>query len=124
MFALGALVTLVTLSVSVSLSILVPLSHRGYIRRENAAPYIMGAGITTFVDTLVVALLLRNPSALAVVLAQMASVSLVSIVVLAFLFDPFERTVLRIVEWTTASTGNLAIFVLSIVGIPVLLLVL
>ena len=56
----GALVTLLTLSVSVSLSVLVPLNHRGYVRRENVIPYIMGAGITTFVDTLLAALLLTQ----------------------------------------------------------------
>ena len=52
-FALGLAVTTLTMSVSVSLSVLVPLSARGYIRRENVIPYIMGANITTFVDTLV-----------------------------------------------------------------------
>ncbi|MGD8491379.1 MAG: hypothetical protein PVI68_20410, partial [Anaerolineae bacterium] len=34
MFALGALVTLISMSVSLSLAILVPLSARGYVRRE------------------------------------------------------------------------------------------
>ena len=38
MFLLGAGVTLVSMSVSVSLSILVPLSHRGFLRRENVIP--------------------------------------------------------------------------------------
>jgi len=42
MFALGAAITMVSMSVSVSLSILVPLSNRGIIRRENVIPYIMG----------------------------------------------------------------------------------
>ena len=52
-FLLGALVTLLTMSVSLSLSILVPLSMRGYVRRENVIPYVMGANITTFIDTLI-----------------------------------------------------------------------
>ena len=51
MFAVGLGVTVLTLSVSVSLSLLVPLAARGYIRRENVVPYILGANITTFVDT-------------------------------------------------------------------------
>ena len=91
MFALGAMVTLITLSVSVSLSILVPLNHRGYVRRENAVPYIMGAGITTFVDTLLAAALLSNPAAFAVVVAQMVECSAGFSPVLAVRFDLFER---------------------------------
>lgn len=124
MFALGALVTLVSLSVSVSLSILVPLNHRGYVRRENVIPYIMGAGITTFVDTLLASVLLNNPAAFAVVLAQMVSVALVSAAFLAVQFDSFERLALGIAAWASANTRNLTLFVLSIVGIPVLLLLL
>jgi hypothetical protein len=61
-FLLGALVTTLTFSVSVSLSLLVPLSTRGYVRQENIIPYIMGANITTFDDTLIAAALLGNPA--------------------------------------------------------------
>jgi Na+/phosphate symporter len=60
MLALGALITMVSMSVSLSLSILVPLSVRGFVRRENVIPYIMGANITTFADTLLAAVLLNN----------------------------------------------------------------
>src|SRR5690606_23966957 len=66
MFLLGAVITLISMSVSVSLSILVPLSHRGFVRRENVIPYIMGANITPFVDTLLAAVLLNNPPAFTV----------------------------------------------------------
>ena len=50
MFTLGALITAISMSVRLSLSILVPLSHRGFIRRENVIPHNMGANITTFID--------------------------------------------------------------------------
>src|SRR6266545_6634250 len=63
MFLLGCAVTSLTLSVSVSLSILVPLSAKGLVRRENTLPYIMGANITTFIDTLVAALINGGPAA-------------------------------------------------------------
>ena len=72
MFLLGSAVTLVSMSVSVSLSILVPLSHRGFVRRENVIPYIMGANITTFIDTLLAAVLLNNHAAVSVVLAAVS----------------------------------------------------
>ena len=122
MFVIGALVTLFTLSVSVSLSILVPLNHRGYIRRENAVPYIMGAGITTFIDTLLAALLLTNPSALNVVLVQMFSVTIVSVLLISNCFSSFERLSLQMSDWVSASTLHLAIFVLIIVLVPLIMM--
>jgi sodium-dependent phosphate cotransporter len=67
MFLLGCAVTSLTLSVSVSLSILVPLSAKGLVRRENTLPYIMGANITTFIDTLVAALINGGPAAFTIV---------------------------------------------------------
>jgi hypothetical protein len=123
-FGLGLALTLLTLSVSVSLGLLVPLSARGYIRRENLVPYIMGCNITTFIDTLVAGLLLGNPAATAIVVAQMLSVFIVSIVIIALFFVPFERTVLRLVVYVTSSRARLAAFLVVILLVPLALLVL
>lgn len=82
MFLLGAVVTSVTLSVSVSLAILVPLSAKGMIRRENTLPYIMGANITTFIDTLIAALIVGGPAAFTIVFIEVFSVTLISLGVL------------------------------------------
>ncbi|MGH2524565.1 MAG: hypothetical protein ACRDH2_18825, partial [Anaerolineales bacterium] len=93
-FLLGAGITSLTMSVSVSLSLLVPLSARGYIRRENVIPYIMGANITTFIDTLVAALLIANPGAFTVVLIEMVSVAIVSFLLLLLAYNAYEQAVL------------------------------
>jgi len=122
MFALGALVTLISMSVSLSLSILVPLSNRGFVRRENVIPYIMGANITTFVDTLLAAVLLDNPAAFTVVLVEMCSIAVVSILILATVYTRCQRAVLDFVAWVTASNQNLAMFVTVIFVVPVLLM--
>ena len=122
MFLLGAVVTMVSMSVSVSLSILVPLSHRGFVRRENVIPYIMGANITTFVDTLLAAVLLNNPPAFTVVLAEMLSIAIVSIVILATIYRPYERSILAFVGWLTADNRHLAFFMGTILLVPILLL--
>jgi len=74
MFVLGGMVTMICMSVSISLSLLVPLSQRGFIRSENVIPYIMGANVTTFIDTLLAAVLLNNPAAFTVVLVEMISI--------------------------------------------------
>jgi sodium-dependent phosphate cotransporter len=122
MFALGALVTLISMSVSLSLAILVPLSARGYVRRENVIPYIMGANITTFVDTLLAAVLLDNAWSFTIVSVQMVSITVVSIVILAIGYRRYEPAMLRLVASMTASNRDLALFMAIIFAVPILLL--
>lgn len=122
MFGLGAAITLISMSVSVSLSILVPLSARGFIRRENVIPYIMGANITTFIDTLLAAVLLNNPPAFTIVFVEMFSITLVSITVLSTIYRRYERAILGWVTWVTASNLNLALFMATIFVVPIILL--
>jgi len=117
-FMLGAAVTTVTMSVSLSLSLLVPLSVRGYIRQENAIPYIMGANITTFDDTLVAAALLANPAAVTVVLVLMLSVASISILILLFAFHPYERAVSRLAGVIDSRRRYLILYLLLTFGIP------
>lgn len=122
MFLLGSGVTMISMSVSVSLSILVPLSNRGFIRRENVIPYIMGANITTFIDTLFAAVLLNNPEAFSVVFVGMLSVALVSAVILIGFFGHYQRWMLSVVNWITDRNRNLAVFMIAIFAIPIILL--
>jgi sodium-dependent phosphate cotransporter len=124
MFLVGLVVTALSMSVSISLSILVPLSARGYIRSENAIAYIMGANISTFIDTFLVALLLSNPLATAVVLVQMASISIVSLFILTLMYNQFERAVLRLTSVIGASTKNLVVFAATIIVAPIVLMIL
>lgn len=123
MFLLGSAITLISMSVSVSLSILVPLSQRGFVRRENVIPYIMGANITTFIDTLLAAVLLNNPPAFTIVLVEMLSITMVSMVLLALIYHPFEQAMLDLVNWITESNRHLAVFMLSILVVPLILLI-
>lgn len=122
MFLLGAGVTLISMSVSVSLSILVPLSNRGFVRRENVIPYIMGAGVTTFIDTLFASVVLNNPAAVTVVLVQMVSIMVVSVFILMTIYRFYEHALLRLVGWMTMRNRHLALFMLAIFTVPVLLM--
>jgi sodium-dependent phosphate cotransporter len=122
-FALGAGITMLTMSVSVSLSLLVPLSARGYIRRENIIPYIMGANITTFDDTLIAAALLANPAAVTVVLVQMVSVAIVSMFILLVIFRYYERFLNNLVSRIGSRRRNLALYIILTLGIPFILLI-
>ena len=123
MFLMGLVVTALSMSVSISLSILVPLSARGYIKSENAIAYIMGANVSTFIDTLLIALLLNNPLATAVVLVQMLSISIVSLFVLVLLYRPYQRFVLHLTSLIAGSTRNLFIFAAFILVTPIFLMV-
>ena len=121
-FLLGAGVTTLTMSVSLSVSILVPLSMRGYIQRENIIPYVMGVNITTFIDTLIAAVLLGNPHAFTVVLLEMLSVSLVSLIIISFFYIRYERAILQLEEGLLTRRSALMIYMFGIVGIPILLM--
>ena len=122
MFLLGCAITSVTLSVSVSISILVPLSARGLVRRENTLPYIMGANITTFIDTLVAALITGGQGAFTIVLAEMLSVMVISLLILLTCYRPFARLILQIQDRVLQSTRSLAVFLGIMLLVPVLLL--
>ena len=90
-----------TLSVSVALTVLVPLAVKGYVKRDEALPYIMGANITTLADTLVVAMLQPTPDAAQVVLAEAIGVTIVSLVHPGVPLQAREAT--RCCAWTTSS---------------------
>ena len=122
MFLMGGLVTLATLSVSISLTLLVPLSMKGVIRRQSIVPYVMGANITTFIDTLFAAVLLDTPLAVTVVVTQMALTAAVSLVVLALLFRPYQRAVLAAAHYLTANRRRFIAFLAAIFAVPAVLL--
>jgi Na+/phosphate symporter len=122
MFILGAAVTSITLSVSVSLSILVPLSAKGLVRRENTLPYIMGANITTFIDTLVAALLQGGPAAFTIVLVEMVSVTIFSLLTLLLFYRSFERGILRTQELILLNNRTLGAFLCVMLIVPLILL--
>jgi solute carrier family 34 (sodium-dependent phosphate cotransporter) len=122
MFFLGMLAALLTLSVSVALTVLVPLASKGYIRREEAIPYIAGANITTLADTLVAAMILGNPVGVQVVLAEAIGVAVVTLLLLAFLYRPMQRAVMALDEWIVATTPRLVAFVAVLFVMPIGLL--
>jgi hypothetical protein len=122
MFLLGCTVATLTLSVSVALTVLVPLASRGYVKREESIPYIMGANITTLADTLLAAMLLRNAVAVQIVLAQAIGVAIVSILYIALLYGPIKRGVIGLNDRLVASSARLWVFVVGLFVFPALLL--
>jgi solute carrier family 34 (sodium-dependent phosphate cotransporter) len=122
MFGLGMLAALLTLSVSVALTVLVPLASRGYVKREEAIPYIAGANITTLADTLVAAMLLGRATGVQIVLAEAIGVSLVTLFFLAFLYRPVSRRVIALDDWVVGSKRRLWLFVIGLFVLPLVLM--
>jgi solute carrier family 34 (sodium-dependent phosphate cotransporter) len=122
MFGLGCLVATLTLSVSVALTLLVPLASRGYIRREESIPYIMGANITTLADTLVAAMILGSPVAVQIVLAEAIAVSIVSLLYLGLVYGPLVRSIMSLDDWVVSSNRRLWFFVAILFVLPALFL--
>jgi sodium-dependent phosphate cotransporter len=123
MFALGLAITAMTLSVSISLTLLIPLSLKGYVKRDNIIPYVMGANISTWVDTLVAALLLENSRAFTIVFTEMAVGGAVSLFVLLFLYKPYSSLVLHTARQVTHTRRGFAIFLGAILLVPLVLFV-
>lgn len=121
MFALGLGVTAITMSVSISLTLLIPLSLKGYVRRDNIIPYVMGANISTWVDTLFAALLLNSPRAFTIVFTEMVVGGSVSLIVLLFFYGPYSRAVLALARQVTHTRRSFAIFLGAILVVPLVL---
>jgi sodium-dependent phosphate cotransporter len=121
MFALGLAITAMTLSVSISLTLLIPLSLKGYVKRDNIIPYVMGANISTWVDTLVAALLLENSHAFTIVFTEMAVGAIISLSVLLLLYKPYSAAILSLARRVTHTRRGFAVFLGAIFLVPAVL---
>jgi len=88
---------------------------------DNIIPYVMGANISTWVDTLVAALLLEQPRAFTIVFTEMAVGATVSLVVLLFLYKPYSRVILATARRVTHTQRGFALFLGAILLVPAVL---
>lgn len=124
LFALGAAVTLVTLSVAVSLTLLIPLARQGVIRREAIVAFVLGANITTLADTLFAASVLEDGATGTVVVTVALLATAAAALVLIVLYRPYLAAINRAARLITRDQRSLAWFVGLIVAAPVALLLL
>jgi solute carrier family 34 (sodium-dependent phosphate cotransporter) len=122
MFALGSAVALVTMSVSVALTILVPLVAKKMVRQEYVLPYIMGANITTLGDTMLAAFALDSPAAVRVVLAEVIAAGSLSILLLALAYPAVWSALWTAQTAITRTRARVAAFTLGVLVVPVLLI--
>jgi Na+/phosphate symporter len=124
MFAAGLALTAVSMSVSMSLSILVPLVAKGYVRRERLWPYVLGANITTFDDTLFAAALVGHPDAVRIVLLLVLSVTAFSAPLVFLAPERCGRALDSVASAFTRNRLALAGFAGLVLTLPALLLLL
>lgn len=124
MFGLGCLVALVTMSVSVALTVLVPLVAKKYVKREDIVPYIMGANITTLGDTLLAAFALDSPAAVRIVLAGIVTTTILSLVALTFFYLPLRKLIFTLQRTILRSKPRLAAFTMALFLVPIVIVLL
>ncbi len=124
MFGLGALVTLLTLSVAVSLTLIVPLARQGLIGRRAVIPYVLGANITTLADTLFAASILESGAGGTIVFTVAAFATAIALLILTFLYRPYVLAVNGAAAWVSQDRRHLGGFLASIVLLPAFLLAL
>jgi Na+/phosphate symporter len=122
MFAVGCGVALLTLSVSVALTVLVPLVAKGYLKKEDTLPYIAGANITTLADTLVAAILLGNATASRVVLAEVIGVTAWTLLLIGLFYPAVRAGCLQVARSTLGSRYRLAGFLGVLFSMPLALI--
>ncbi|WP_410766876.1 sodium:phosphate symporter [Haloferax sp. DFSO60] len=122
LFVLGFAVTALSTSVAFSLGVIVPLSVRGYVDRDDLLPYILGANVGTLIDTVAIAVVLDEPVGLAVVLFTAGLATLISVVFVA-MYPWYETTVERLFEMAVKTRRHFIVFLGLLVALPVLLLV-
>ncbi|MDY6770720.1 MAG: sodium:phosphate symporter [Candidatus Nanohaloarchaea archaeon] len=119
--AVGALATLVTTSVAISVGLIVPLYNKGYyIKRKEIIPYLMGANITTLADTLFAAVVLDTYIGFNLVLLLGAAATLVTLVYLVF-YDRFYGVVKFLFDKVVTDRRYMLFFALSLTLLPLLL---
>ena len=119
MFGLGCLVALITMSVSVALTVLVPLVAKGYAKRENIIPYILGANITTLGDTMLAAFALHSPAAVRIVLAEVIATTTLSVILLTFFYPQTRRAIWRFQRMMVKSRPRLLVFTAALFLVPI-----
>ncbi|MGH9246811.1 MAG: hypothetical protein ACRD29_21370 [Acidimicrobiales bacterium] len=124
MFVVGGAVTLMTLSVAVSLTVLIPLVAKGYLDHEDALPYAAGANITTLADTMVAAILLGNAEGIQVVLAALIAVTIWTLVMLKFLYRWVRPAIVRATWSVLSSRPTVATFTVVLLIVPMVLIAL
>ncbi len=116
-FGVGLLLTALTMSTAFSLGVLVPIYNRGYLKREELIPFILGANIGTLIDTVLISLFIDMPGAFQTVLLVMGATTAATVP--ALLFPTAYRAVIdRLLARILAGRGSFIGFLVLLLLVP------
>lgn len=129
MFFLGFVVVIATLSVSVALTVLVPLVAKGYVKREHLIPYIIGADLGTLVDKLLIAFVVGAGATHAsspprIIIAELVGTCIIGLIMMVFFYIPLRRAVWRFQRMVTKNEMRLAVFTACLFATPLTIIAL
>ncbi|WP_440990105.1 sodium:phosphate symporter [Haloarchaeobius baliensis] len=119
-FLAGTVVTLVTTSVAISVGVLVPLYNRDFFERDELVPYLLGANVGTFGDTVLAAAVLDSDVGVATVVLTMTATTVLSLAVLVS-GDWFFTVVGRLEERVRVDRRGYVGFVALLLLVPAVL---
>jgi sodium-dependent phosphate cotransporter len=122
-FGMGAAITLVTTSVALSVGIIVPLYNRGYFRRKEIIPYLMGANITTMISSIMAAAVMESKGGMMSALLLTLTVFLTTLGIL-LVYDRFYSLLKRAFDGIMLKDRYLLGFTAVLVLIPLIFILL
>lgn len=122
-FLAGALVTLFSTSVALSVGIIVPLYNKGYFKRREIIPYLMGANLTTMISSVMAAAVIDSPVGMQMSLVLSSTVFLITLISL-FFYDKVYYLLQRTFNAVMLEDRYLIGFTVVLFFTPLLLLIL
>lgn len=134
-FFLGLIITALTLSITISMSILIPIYTQESLRsrlkeifspsRRIATriiiPYALGANIGSFLDTIVLAKISNTFIGLALVYNVILS-SILAVILIMLLYRMFSHTITKISDWMLSKPDYLPEIIILLIVFPLLLI--
>ena len=120
-FAAGSAITLVSTSVALSVGIIVPLYNRGYFKRKEIIPYLMGANLTTMISSIMAAAVIESAIAMKMSLILSISVLITTVIVLMF-YDRTYHIIQKAFNGVMLEDSYLVIFTGLLLFAPLLLI--
>ncbi|MEA3304556.1 MAG: hypothetical protein U9Q15_02250 [Patescibacteria group bacterium] len=122
-FLFGAFLTLLTMSALASEAILLPFYLSRVIQIRTVIFFILGAGTTRIIDTLIVALMSQSTSAIEIILIILGLSFVVSVLCIV-LMKWFVPVAVNSVQFLSRNVWRFLVFLLFVIGVPLGILLL
>jgi len=119
-FIWGFIITALTLSLSVSIAMLLPLYVRKVINRKMLIAYILWANISTLFDTVFLWIISNSTTSIKVILSFLAAITIAVIIFMA-IFKPYQHVISNFADKILKNKYTFIIFTAIMLLFPVIL---